>query len=61
MLYSLLLSQRFKTANPDNILLYLMREDGFEYLRPHTLELDNLILGRNQLAKYKKLNLQESQ
>ena len=55
MLYSLLMSQRFKNSNPDNILLYIMRDNGFEYLHPHKLELDNLILARNQLAKWRKV------
>ena len=36
MIYSLLISERFKNANPDNILLYIMEDpvrDGFEYLK----------------------------
>ena len=36
MIYSLLISERFKNANPDNILLYIMENpvrDGFEYLK----------------------------
>ena len=30
--------------------------DGFEYLKQQKLELDSLILGRNELAKWQKLN-----
>ena len=59
MIYSLLISERFKNANPDNILLYIMEnpvQDGFEYLKQQKLELDSLILGRNELAKWQKLN-----
>ena len=55
MIYSLLISERFKNANPDNILLYIMEnpvQDGFEYLKQQKLELDSLILGRNELAKW---------
>jgi len=36
MIYSLLISERFKNANPDNILLYIMENpvrNGFEYLK----------------------------
>jgi len=36
MIYSLLISERFKNSNPDNILLYIMEnpvKDGFEYLK----------------------------
>jgi len=36
MIYSLLISERFKNANADNILLYIMENpvrDGFEYLK----------------------------
>ena len=36
MIYSLLISERFLNANPDNILLYIMEnpvENGFEYLK----------------------------
>lgn len=59
MIYSLLISERFQNANPDNILLYIMEnpvKDGFEYLKQQKLELDSLILGRNELAKWQKLN-----
>ena len=50
MMYSLLISERFKNPNPDNILLYIMQEpveDGFEYFEQRQMELNNLILGRN--------------
>lgn len=36
MIYSLLISERFINANPDNILLYIMENpvcNGFEYLK----------------------------
>ena len=36
MIYSLLITERFKNANPDNILLYIMDNPvslGFEYLK----------------------------
>ena len=59
MIYSLLIAERFANANPDNILLYIMEnpvQDGFEYLKQQKLELDSLILGRNELAKWHKLN-----
>ena len=59
LLYSLLISERFKNPNPDNILLYIMQEpvaDGFEYLTQRYDELNNLILGRNHLAKWYKRN-----
>lgn len=59
MIYSLLISERFKNANPDNILLYIMDnpvKDGFEYLKQQKLELDSLVLGRNEIAKWQKLN-----
>ena len=55
MIYSLLISERFKNANPENVLLYIMQDpvaEGFEYLRQRKMELNNLILGRNQLAKW---------
>ena len=55
MIYSLLISERFLNANSDNILLYIMEnpvKDGFEYLKQQKLELDSLILGRNELAKW---------
>lgn len=55
MIYSLLISERFLNANPSNILLYIMDESvksGFEYLRQKKEELDQLILGRNELAKW---------
>ena len=59
LLYSLLIAERFKEANPENILLYIMTNpagDGFENLRARKFELDNLILARNELAKWQKLN-----
>ena len=59
MIYSLLIAERFINANPDNILLYIMEQpvaNGFEYLKQQKLELDSLILGRNELAKWHKLN-----
>ena len=59
MIYSLLIAERFKNANPDNILLYIMESpvsNSFEYLKRLKLELDSLVLGRNELAKWHKLN-----
>lgn len=59
MIYSLLISERFKNANTDNILLYIMENpvrDGFEYLKQSKLELDQLVLGRNEIAKWQQLN-----
>lgn len=55
MIYSLLISERFKNANLSNVLLYIMDEkisDSFEYIKQSKLELDHLILGRNQIAKW---------
>lgn len=43
LLYSLLISERFKNANPENILLYIMDdkvEEGFEYIKRNRMELD---------------------
>jgi len=62
MIYSLLISERFKNSNPDNILLYIMDNpvrEGFEYIKQSKLELDSLILGRNELAKWHQLNSQK--
>ena len=36
LLYSLLISERFISSNPENILLYIMNDpvsDGFEYIK----------------------------
>lgn len=55
LLYSLLISERFVNSNPENILLYIMKDpvkDGFEYLKQSKIELDSLIIGRNELAKW---------
>jgi hypothetical protein len=55
MIYSLLISERFKNANLSNVLLYIMDEsikNGFEYIKQSKLELDHLILGRNKIAKW---------
>jgi hypothetical protein len=30
--------------------------DGFEYLKQSKLELDQLVLGRNEIAKWQQLN-----
>ena len=59
IIYSLLIAERFANANPDNILLYIMDEpvaSGFEYHKQKKNELDTLILGRNELAKWIKKN-----
>ena len=65
LLYSLLISERFlKGANPENILLFIMDEDvkntqSFQYIKQTRSELDSLVMGRNELAKwYKKNNTQ---
>lgn len=58
-MYSLLISERFLNANPENILLYIMDDDvknGFEYIKKSKAELDNIIRGRNELAKWQKIN-----
>lgn len=54
-MYSLLISERFKHSNSENILLYIMDDnvkDGFEYLKQNKLELESLIMGRNEIAKW---------
>ena len=59
MIYSLLIIERYKNANPDNILLYIMKNpvrDGFEFLKQQKRELDRLILCRNELTKWQQLN-----
>ena len=62
MIYSLLISERFKTPNESNILLYIMDEDlqqeGFKYIRQTKNELDYLIMCRNKIAKWQKRNQQ---
>jgi len=60
LIYSLLIAERFKNANSDNVLLYVMDQsvkDGFEYIQHHKADLDELILGRNELAKWHQLTL----
>lgn len=55
IIYSLLIAERFKNANPSNILLYIREnpvKDGFEYIKQSKLELESLILGRNEIAKW---------
>jgi predicted RecB family nuclease len=63
LLYSLIISERFLTANPDNILLYIMdeslrdiRSDSFQYVKQTRSELDNIMRARNELAKWQKRN-----
>ena len=59
VLYSLLIAERFKNSNPDNILLYIMDDDlhdGFDMIMQHKLEIDAMIRCRNELAKWYKLN-----
>ena len=59
IIYSLLIAERFVNANPENILLYIMDEpveNGFDYIAQGKSELDALILGRNELAKWIKMN-----
>ncbi len=59
LLYSLLISERFKNANPENILLYIMDEkveEGFEYIKRSRMELDQIVMARNELAKWYKRN-----
>ena len=56
ILYSLLISERFRNSNIDNILLYINKDDdldeGFQMVGQKKLELDALIMSRNQLAKW---------
>lgn len=55
LIYGLLIAERFKNANAENILLYIMKDnlkEGFQYLKAMKGELDNLVLGRNELAKW---------
>jgi hypothetical protein len=57
----LLIAERFKNSNPDNILLYILDDDvadGFDVIKQHKLELDALVIGRNELAKWIKKNSQ---
>lgn len=63
LLYSLIISERFANANPDNILLYIMDNElkdpsqgSFQYIKQTKNELDSIILGRNELAKWYKRN-----
>jgi len=59
IIYSLLIAERFKHANPDNILLYILDDnlkDGFEVVKQRKQELDALVMGRNEIAKWTKLN-----
>ena len=59
IIYSLLISERFKNSNPDNILLYIMDQnltDGFILQNHIKQEVDSLIIGRNELAKWNKEN-----
>jgi len=59
ILYSLLISERFCYSNPENILIYIRDEDlkqGFEMIKQQKLELDSLIMTRNELARWHKKN-----
>ena len=62
LLYSLLISERFvKSANPENILLFIMDDDvkntnSFQYIKQTRSELDSLVMGRNELARWYKKN-----
>jgi hypothetical protein len=59
IIYSLLISERFKNSNSSNILLYINDanlNDAFEFIRTQKAELDQLIMGRNDIAKWQKLN-----
>jgi hypothetical protein len=59
LIYSLLIAERFKHANPDNILLYIMDDnvkEGFEVIKQKKQELDALVMARNEIAKWTKLN-----
>jgi hypothetical protein len=55
----LLISERFKQPNLDNILLYILDDnvsEGFDIIAQRKNELDALVIGRNELAKWTKLN-----
>ena len=63
LLYSLIISERFMNSNPDNILLFIMDENlkdpstqSFQYIKQTKNELDSIIIGRNELAKWYKRN-----
>jgi len=59
IIYCLLISERFLNSNPDNILLYILDDDvenGFQIIAENKNELDQLIMGRNELAKWFKNN-----
>ena len=59
IIYSLLISERFIASNTENILLYIMNEDkqlAFQYIKQKKVELDQLIMKRNELAKWQKIN-----
>ena len=49
-------------ANPENILLYIMDDnlrEGFQVIRQIKSELDAIVIGRNELAKWYKRNGEE--
>ena len=57
------MSERFKNANTDNILLYILEgyddhSKGTEIIQHNKLEIDGIIIGRNKLAKAIKNNQQ---
>lgn len=59
IIYCLLISERFLNSNPDNILLYILDDDienGYQIISENKNELDQLIIGRNELAKWFKNN-----
>ena len=59
ILYSLLISERFLNSNPENILLYIMDDniqEGFVYMKSNKLELESLVMGRNEQAKWVRRN-----
>jgi len=59
LLYSLLMAERFKNSNDDNILLYIMDDnvkERFEIVKTKQMEINAIIICRNRLAKWFKLN-----
>jgi hypothetical protein len=57
LIYSILISERFMNANKDNFLVYIMKteEDGwFKEIKQSTNALAQLIIKRNEIAKWHK-------
>ena len=57
-----MITERFLNSNPNNILLYIMDEnvaEGFDVIPQVKNELDYLVVARNEIAKWMKLNSKE--